>query len=340
MSITILTTALNAVMPIVLLTLLGYLLRVKGFFTEQFLAVGNKLVFRVCLPVMLFVNVYHIPSLSQIRLDLALYCLAVVTVAFLLGALMSVVTTKVPERRGVLTQCVFRSNFAFIGLPLADALGGDAAMAVASVLSAFTIPYFNVLGVISLSIFRKDESGKQRRLGPILADIAKNPLIAGVVAGFAVLLVRQWQVSQFGEVLFSLEEDLPFLYTALEDLKVIASPFALLVLGGQFQFSAVRSLWKEISVGTVWRTLLVPLLGIGGAVVLSAWGVLECGVNEYPALVALFGSPVALSSAIMAREMKNDEQLATQLVVWTTLVSVLTTFAMVCLMMSLGLLAV
>ena len=38
--------------------------------------------------------------------------------------------------------------------------------------------------------------------------------------------------------------------------------------------------------------------------------------------------------------MKNDEQLATQLVVWTSVFSVFTVFAAVCILMAAGLLAV
>ena len=98
---------------------------------------------------------------------------------------------------------------------------------------------------------------------------------------------------------------------------------------------------KEIIVGTVWRIMIAPLIGIGGAVVLSSctnW--LSCGVNEYPALIALFGSPVAVSSAVMAGAMGNDEQLATQLVVWTCLCSIVTIFLEVCILMAAGLLAV
>ena len=62
------------------------------------------------------------------------------------------------------------------------------------------------------------------------------------------------------------------------------------------------------------------------------------GINEFPALVALFGSPVAVSSAVMAGSMGADEQLATQLVVWTSLFSIVTIFSEVCILMSMGLL--
>ena len=98
---------------------------------------------------------------------------------------------------------------------------------------------------------------------------------------------------------------------------------------------------KEIVTGTVWRIVIAPLLGIGGAIVLSAnTDLLHCGVNEYPALIAMFGSPVAVSSAVMAGNMGGDEQLATQLVVWTSIFSIFTIFAEVCILMALGLIVV
>ena len=337
MSIQIFTTALEAVLPIVLLILLGYFLRAKGFFSDAFINTGNKLVFRICLPIMLFINVYGIESLADIRWDICLYCMIATTVVFLLGAATAVITTPMAERRGVITQCAFRSNYAIVGMSLAATLGGDEATAVAAVLAATLVPYFNVLAVLSLSVFRKDEGGKQVSVKKIAGDVARNPLIAGVLAGLAALVVRQWQVSSFGAVVFSLERDLGPVYTVLEDIKQMTTPLALLVLGGQFRFSAVRGLFKEIAVGTVWRTVVAPIIGVGGAVLLSHWGLLQCGAAEYPALIALYGSPVAVSSAIMAREMHNDEQLATQLLVWT---SIVTLFAAVCLLMGLGLIAV
>ena len=154
-------------------------------------------------------------------------------------------------------------------------------------------------------------------------------------------VIREIQVMYFGSAVFTLKHQGKLLYTSLNNLKAIASPFALLVLGGQFEFSAVKGLMKEIAAGTVWRIVLAPLLGIGGAIVLRRFaGILNCGVNEYPALVAMFGSPVAVSSAVMAGSMGGDEQLAAQLVVWTSLLSILTIFAQVCILMSIGLLTV
>lgn len=334
----ILFTATNSVMPIILLILLGYFLKQEGFLNDDFVKTGNKLVFRVCLPCMLFVNVYNIESLASIQWDIVLYCIAAMMVIFLLGLLTTLAVTKVPERRGVLLQCTFRSNFALIGLSLVSSLGGDNAMAIAAIISAFTIPAFNILAVVALSMFVGSATSWQDSVKKMLLNILNNPLIIGIALGFVCLIVRELQIAAFGEVVFALNVQTKFLYTALNNIKSIASPFALIILGGEFEFSAVKGLMKEIMVGTVWRLVLAPALGIGGAILLSnTTNLLLCGPDVYPALIALFGSPVAVSSAIMAGSMGNDKQLATQLVVWTSLFSIVTVFLQVCLMMGMGL---
>lgn len=337
----IFVTAINAIVPIIALILLGYLLRRKGFLSKEFVKIGNRLVFKVCLPCMLFINVYDIENFASIRWDIVVYAVLATIVIFALGLVSAIVTTKIPERRGVILQCTFRSNYAIIGLSLAAALGGEEAVAISAVVSAFSIPTFNILAVIALSIFVGESGGKRRSVGIIVRNIAKNPLIIGVVLGLAALGIRALEARLFGSVVFSVERDMKFAYTALNNLKAIASPFALIVLGGQFEFSAVKGLRKEIIVGTAWRNVVAPVIGIGGAMLLSRFtNVCNFGVNEYPAMIALFGSPVAVSSAVMAGEMGNDEQLATQLVVWTSICSIVTLFLQVCVLMSAGLLAV
>ena len=333
----ILVTAVNAVVPVVLLILLGYLLKQKKFITKDFVKNGNKLVFNVCLPCMLFINVYSIESFRSIEWSIVIYGVIMLVVIFLLGLITAIAVTKVPERQGVILQCSFRSNIAIIGLSLAAALGGEGAMAVAAIISSFTVPVVNILAVIALSMFKKDGQNKTS-IKSVLLGIAKNPLIIAVAIGMVFLGIRELQWALFGEVVFSFSRDLKFLYTAVNNLKNIATPFALLVLGGQFEFSAVKGLLKEIVAGTVWRIVLAPLLGLGVAALLSSR--MGWGVNEFPGLVALFGSPVAVSSAVMAGAMGSDEQLATQLVVWTSIFSIVTIFAEVCILMGAGLLVV
>lgn len=334
-------TAANAVLPIILLILLGYMLKRIGFLTGDFLKIGNKLVFKVCLPAMLFINVYDIESFASIPWDIVIYCVLSTFAIFFLGLLTAIAGTRVPERRGVILQCTFRSNIAIIGLSLAGALGGEEAAAVAAIVSAFSIPVFNILAVIALTIFVGKSDSEHHNVRTILLNIARNPLIIAVALGLVCLGLRGLQLQLFGEVKFALNNQTKFLYTALNNLKSTASPLALIVLGGQFEFSAVRGLFKEIVIATSWRILIAPVLGIGGAVLLSRYtNLLACGANEIPALIAMYGSPVAVSSAIMAGQMGNDEQLAAQLVVWTSLCSIVTIFLTVCVLMAMGLLII
>lgn len=337
----ILETAFNAVMPIVLMILLGYLLRKKGIMSADFVKVGSKLGFQLFLPTMLFINVYSIESVAAIRWDVVLYCIPMILVVFLLCMATVGMTTRVPERRGVILQASFRSNMAIIGLSLSSTLGGAEAVAVAAIVSAFTIPVMNILAVIALSIYLEGESNKKPSVKSILLNIVKNPLIIAIFLGLACLVIRAVQMQYCGEVVFSLSRDMKFFYTCLNNLKSIASPLALLILGGQFEFGAAKSFWREIVAGTLWRVVLAPLISIGVAVILSAHtNLISFGANEYPALIALFGTPVAVSTAIMAGQMGNDEQLATQLVVWSSVCSIVTMFLTVCLLMAGGYLAV
>jgi hypothetical protein len=96
---------------------------------------------------------------------------------------------------------------------------------------------------------------------------------------------------------------------------------------------------KQILIGTLSRVAVVPLLVIGTAVILSRYtSLLNFDASVYPALVALFGSPVAVASAIMAQEMDNDGVLAGQLVVWTSVMSIFTLFLAILILRGLGLL--
>ncbi len=364
----VLLTAVNAVAPIVLLILLGYVLKRIKFLSKEFLKIGNKLVFSVCLPCMLFVNIYDsMDSFSDIPWSVVIYSVIMIFVIFGLGLLTAILTTKKSNRRGVILQCTFRSNFAIIGYSLVERLGGNTA--VAGIVSAFSIPVFNILAVIALTVFSEKEQpvavaapdGGQalppqtenglrtvgnnplRKVGEILLNIVKNPLIIGVFAGILFVAVREIERACCGgETPFRFDTQLKFLYSCTVSLKEIASPLALIVLGGQFEFSAVRGMTKEIIVGTVWRIVLAPLLAIGIAALISSYcpQLLYVDQSAYPTLVALFATPVAVSSAVMAGQMGGDEQLATQFVVWTSIGSVLTVFVTVCILVGCGLIVV
>ena len=310
--------ALEAVSPIIIMVAIGYLIKRRGLLTTEMAKVINKLVFRIFLPAMLFLNVYKIESLSSIQLDYILYAVIAIIFIFAMAIPGVILITPQGARRGALLQACFRSNYALIGIPLAASLFGQEGVSVATLLSAASIPLFNILAVISLSIFSKGDS--EPRVKKILLGIVKNPLIQSIFLGILILCVRMFFMEN--EITFRLT-DLRPLYTVLGYLSNLATPLALLMLGVQFEFSAVRSLKKEILFGTLMRTVIVPLLGLGVAFLFFRD---SFDGAKFAALVALFATPVAVSSVPMAQEMGADHTLAGQLVVWTTLISAITVF--------------
>ena len=189
---------------------------------------------------------------------------------------------------------------------------------MASLLSAAVIPAFNILAVISLSTFGEEK--KRIDVGKILIGIIKNPLIIGVLSGLFALGLKVW-VNSVG-VKFVLTDIEPIGKT-LSYLSGLATPLALLALGAQFEFSDITSMKREIIVAVVMRCFAVPLLGLGGAYLLFK-NVFNGA--HFAALVAMFTTPVAVSSVPMAQEMDGDSALAGQIVVFTTLFSSLTIF--------------
>ncbi len=321
----------NAVLPIVFLIVLGYLFKRSGLLTTEFLNVGNKLVFRVLLPVMLFLNVYSIERIRDVNIGFIIYGVAAVFAVFFLGIAVGCMITRENAKRGSLIQAVFRSNYAIIGIPLAASLFGEKGAAAAGVMSAFCVPLFNILSVITLTVFGKKDDKKRPDLMGILRDIIRNPLIIGTFSGLAVLAVREVLVKN--GISFRLN-DISVVFRTLETLKSMCTPLALIVLGGKFEFRTAARLKREIILGTLIRTLAVPILGLGTAYFLGER--LHLGGEHFASYVGVFATPVAVASAVMAKEMGADEELAGQLVIWTTLAGTFTIFIYVTILRSVG----
>ena len=339
------TFALNATLPIVLTVAIGYMLKRIGLMSLDFAKMANKLVFRIFLPVMLFMNVYGIDlnKMSSMSFGYVFYGIGGVLLVFALGIPIAIMVTARGDRRGTLLQAFFRSNNALIGIALAEALietvgGVNEGVVAASIISAFVIPVFNLFGVIALAIFKLEgdeiaapegagEQGARRASGfgfyakKIGLGVAKNPLIWSILLGFVALGIRAAFVSL--DIGFRLNS-VDVVWGTLENLSKLATPLALIALGGQFEFSAIGELRREITVGTLVRVLIAPVLTLGTAYLLFRN---SFSGAQFAALVAIFCTPVAVSTVPMAQEMGADSKLAGQLVVFSTLFSSLTIFA-------------
>ncbi|MBQ0125610.1 MAG: AEC family transporter, partial [Clostridiales bacterium] len=245
--------ALNAIMPIVLLIALGYIFKRTGLFSEEFLNKGNSFSFRVLIPAMLFCNIYDLEDLGEINVKAVIFSVGAIIFTFLLGCAIVIPYTKDNGERGALVQSSFRSNNAVIGVPLSTSLFGAQGAAAASVLSAFTIPLFNVLAVVTLTIFDKDNKNKKINVKKLLLGIITNPLIISVLLGLLVLGVRALFVR--AGISFRLK-DITFLYDALKKIALCGTPFPLIILGGKFEFNAVSKRIKSILYGVFMRIIL------------------------------------------------------------------------------------
>lgn len=317
----------NAILPVILTILVGYILKTTKILQEQFFQQLNKLCFRCCLPVLLFYNVYNVNNLNQIisYYKVCIFVVIAIIIFYIIAFFFFMITIKDTKQKGVMIQCAFRSNYAIIGISLAISMTGENSIQVviASILSSISIPLFNVLAIISLSAF-VNENNQKISIVSILKKIITNPLILGVASGFISLIIRQYiPRTPEGNLIFSIKNNLPFLYRTIQMLATCASTIALIALGGNFTFKAISKLKNKIIVGVLTRTIICPLICLTIAYLLGFKG------PEFPALIALFGSPVAVSSVPMTKEMGNDDELAGQLVVWTSIASAFTLFLII-----------
>ena len=330
--------AANAIIPMMLLMLLGYLLGKRNYFSPETLRQMNRFTFRFCVSSMMFRGIYTLSSLSDIGLDTICFVLVSIIVLTVLGWGEARLFTKERARRGVIIQNSFRSNIGVIGLYLASSLGGAEGSSVCAGIQAPVIIYNNIMAVTVLTLY-SDRNGRSPGAAEVLRRIAVNPMIRGQVAGLVCLALRQFiPCGADGTPVFSLARDLPFLYSAIDSLASLTAPMLLVLLGAQVDFGAVRHFRRELIVGTVHRLALAPVVGFSLALLAQRLGLLTLTSALSASLVGLYASPAAVASAVMTEEIGGDAELARQYVVWTSALSSLSLFALVLALRGMGLL--
>lgn len=322
-----LAISVNAVLPLIICMAAGYLFRRTKLVDEGFCRKCNTFCFKTFLPLMIFMNVYNSDLESAVQPGAFLFAAAAVLVIFAAAFLIiprivrkgSVDSAGSPvsaaSRQAVLIQCIFRSNFVIFGYQVVANVYGAGQAAVASVMAAIVVPLYNVLAVITLEYFTNSKNG----LRPVILGIIKNPLIIGAVAA---LLFK----------LSGLTLPAP-LHTGLSDMAGMATPLALVVLGGTFHFDALRRNAGALAIGTLGKIVVAPLVMVPIA---AALGFRDANLLS---LVIVFASPAAVNSYTMAAAYGHDPELAGQLVVVTSVLSMVSVFGWIFLLRTLGLIA-
>ena len=313
-----LAISVNAVLPLIICMAAGYLFRRTKLVDEGFCRKCNTFCFKTFLPLMIFMNVYNSDLESAVQPGAFLFAAAAVLVIFAAAFLIIPRIVKkgsvdsAASRQAVLIQCIFRSNFVIFGYQVVANVYGAGQAAVASVMAAIVVPLYNVLAVITLEYFTNSKNG----LRPVILGIIKNPLIIGAVAA---LLFK----------LSGLTLPAP-LYTGLSDMAGMATPLALVVLGGTFHFDALRRNAGALAIGTLGKIVVAPLVMVPIA---AAFGFRDANLLS---LVIVFASPAAVNSYTMAAAYGHDPELAGQLVVVTSVLSMVSVFGWIFLLRMLG----
>lgn len=304
--------------PVFFLMVIGYLLvnytsLADGKLTKQ----ANAIVFKIFLPCMLFYNIYQSDIGAQIgsRIKLCIWAAGGLVILFLLLCLIVPRIVKQENQQGVVIQGIFRSNYVIFGVAVVQNMYGSEHTTTAAILSAILVPMYNFLAVVALSIFGEKRETDWKK---IIGNIVKNPLILASLLGILFSLI--------GLKLPTAVE------VTVQDLAKLATPIAFMILGGDLDFSKVKGNLKTASVVLAIKLVILPMIMIPMIVMM--------GYRDADLLSGLlaYQTPVAVSSYIMAQQAGADGQLAGQLVVFSSVLSIFTLFVTIVLLRGMGLL--
>lgn len=291
---------LSVTTPVFAMLLLGMVLKRLGAIDVAFINTASSLVFNATMPALLFLSIYNADLETALQPALLGYFLLANVAGFFL--IWGWARWRVPRiDRGVYVQGAFRGNNGIVGLALATSLYGDLGLSLGGLLAGAVILIYNVFSAIVLAVYSPNGNTSPRA---IAASVAKNPLVIGVLSAIPF---AYWQVG------------LPqWLLTSTAYFAGMSLPLALICIGGSLSLSALRD-GRRTAIGSslmkmVWFpalfTALAWLLGFRGA---------ELGV-----LFLYFASPTAAASYVMARAANANHQLASAIIVMTTLMAAIT----------------
>ena len=307
--------ALNVVLPIFFTISLGFFLKKVKMVDEHSLNIMNRLVFRVFMTTLLFLNVYNIGDFSKLSIDnlkLLAYAFIIIFVIVFLAWLIYIPKVKEKKKLSVLIQGVYRGNFVLFGLAIVDSIYGKEGLATVSLLTIVVSPTFNVLAVIILEYYSGREISKLK----LLKQVFKNPLIIATLLGISFIVLKV---------------NIPKpVYKTLSDISKIATPLAFIVLGAELQIGNMLKNIKYLISVNILRLIGNPLITVGLGKLLGFQGI------ELVALLSMSACPTAVVSYTMAKEMNADGDLAGEIVATTSMLSIFTIFCWVLTLKNLG----
>jgi len=311
--------SLNAVTPIFLMMMLGFVLKKMGIINEQFISQATKFVFRISLPALVFIKIASIDLAEQINVTQAymmVYSGVGIFISFLLAVGLGKILAKLEEPNevesngyflGTFAQGAFRGNYLIVGYPILLNLYGDSVVVNMALVTLVVIPCFNVFSIIALT--PPNEHGTNKKTWMLFNSIIKNPLIIGILLGF---------FSAYLKISYPL-----FVNSFISMTADLSTPLALLAIGGFFHFDGLKQTFKHSLVATIYKLLILPMIFTTLAYYLGFRS------SDLMIILVLFGGPTAVSSFAMSTEMGGDSVLAGNIIIMTSALCVLSFLVMI-----------
>ena len=307
--------SINATIPIFLVILLGWFLMKIHIITEEFANVANKYVFKVALPVLLFRDIATTSILDDLNVKFVLFCFFGTIIMFGLVWVFALIYCKDRTMIGAFVQGGARGSAAVLGVAFVENICGEIGMTPLMIVAA--VPFFNILSVIILVFNANTEANKDYgKIKNACINIAKNPIIIGIVLGLIASLVR-----------------LPIPTIPARTLNYVAqtaTPIALLAVGAGFDTKQAIVRLKPALGATFIKLIGLPLVFLPFAYKLGF------APSEMVAILIMLASPTTPSCYIMAKSMNNDEVLTASVIVTTTLMAAFTLTGWIFLLKTLG----
>lgn len=293
--------AARVVVPMALMMGLGILLRVGKITDRDTMKKVDKISFNLFLPMLMFSNTFD-TDFSQISGGYILYGVAGSFLLFLVAVFIIPRFEKNPPSAAAMGNALIRANYMMYSTAIATNLYGDADLGVIMLLGAITIPFTNALSAIVLEVARSGKADGKK----LMLAIIKNPLVIAAIIGLTI----NFSGFQLPDMIVGV----------VDDIAGLATPLSFLSLGVSLNFESIAGNKKRLALGLVLKMLVFPIIFMGGALALGFHGMELCG------LLVLFAGPPAVSSYPMAVAMDADAELAGQMVIFPTLLSLITIF--------------
>lgn len=290
---------LNATVPIFFLILLGMFLRKIQLMDDAFTARLNTLVFRVCLPALLFHDMYRTDYRTNWNTAYVVYC-ALATLAGILICTGVSYLLKDRSVQGEFIQTSYRSSATILGIAVVQNLYHNVGMAPLMVIGA--VPIYNIAAVIILEMYRPDRGKLDAMLlRKTLHGILTNPIILSILLGFAWSLLRL-PLPTIGD-------------TTVDYVGRCATPLGIIAMGASFQWEKARQ-----SAGPALVSTFIKLFGLC-ALFLPLGVYLGFRNDLLVAALVMCGSSTTISCFVMAKGMGHKGDLTISTVMLTTLLS-------------------